>query len=344
MAEYKLSYTASEIDERLGKVTDLEQQVKNIPTKVSDLNNDKGYITGYTETDPTVPAWAKASSKPSYTKSEVGLGNVDNVKQYSASNPPPYPVTKVNNKTGAVTLSASDVGADASGTASSAVSSHNTNTSAHADIREQINQLSSEIVDEIIVMSQDEYNVLTKSNLQALYAQGVRLIAVETSDSGSEGTTYTNQVPISIDVDGNVYNTIGYKNNFRINSSGQEVELNEQLITGFIPCKAGDVIRFRYSNNVPVWTDNTSGTKTSFNFYNSPTTHLGQFVSNSSYYGIFSASSGEVNKVTKVGDVWEYTVTNNSAIAWVRLTVPRSFNGIYGNNLIVTINQEITEV
>jgi hypothetical protein len=94
----------------------------DIPTKVSDLTNDSGFITSYTETDPTVPSWAKASSKPSYTKSEVGLGNVDNVKQYSSSNPPPYPVTKVNNKTGAVTLSASDVGADASGTASSAVS------------------------------------------------------------------------------------------------------------------------------------------------------------------------------------------------------------------------------
>lgn len=38
------------------------------------------------------------------SKSDVGLGNVDNVKQYSASNPPPYPVTSVNGKTGAITL------------------------------------------------------------------------------------------------------------------------------------------------------------------------------------------------------------------------------------------------
>jgi hypothetical protein len=35
-------------------------------------------------------------------KSDVGLGNVENVKQYSSSNPPPYPVTKVNGATGAV--------------------------------------------------------------------------------------------------------------------------------------------------------------------------------------------------------------------------------------------------
>lgn len=47
--------------------------------------------------------------------SDVGLGNVDNVQQYSANNPPPYPVTSVNGSTGAVTLSipstAGDVGA-----------------------------------------------------------------------------------------------------------------------------------------------------------------------------------------------------------------------------------------
>ena len=37
-------------------------------------------------------------------KSDIGLGNVDNVKQYSASNPPPYPVTSVNGHTGAITV------------------------------------------------------------------------------------------------------------------------------------------------------------------------------------------------------------------------------------------------
>lgn len=41
-----------------------------IPTKVSDLTNDSGFIT--TETDPTVPEWAKQSTKPTYTASEVG--------------------------------------------------------------------------------------------------------------------------------------------------------------------------------------------------------------------------------------------------------------------------------
>jgi hypothetical protein len=69
-----------------------------VPTKVSDLTNDSGFITSYTETDPTVPSWAKASSKPSYTASEVGA----------------VPTTRtVNGKalSSNITLSASDVNA-----------------------------------------------------------------------------------------------------------------------------------------------------------------------------------------------------------------------------------------
>ncbi len=41
-----------------------------IPNKVSQLTNDEGYIS--TETDPTVPSWAKESTKPTYTAAEVG--------------------------------------------------------------------------------------------------------------------------------------------------------------------------------------------------------------------------------------------------------------------------------
>lgn len=50
-----------------------EVATKNdIPTNVSAFTNDAGYLTSYTETDPTVPAWAKASTKPTYTAAEVG--------------------------------------------------------------------------------------------------------------------------------------------------------------------------------------------------------------------------------------------------------------------------------
>lgn len=58
-------------------------------------------------------------------KSDVGLGNVDNVKQYSSSNPPPYPVTSVNGSTGDVTVSvpaASSATPQALGTAAAGTS------------------------------------------------------------------------------------------------------------------------------------------------------------------------------------------------------------------------------
>lgn len=45
--------------------------VEDIPTKVSELNNDEGFITDYTETDPTIPNWAKQTQKPNYTYSEI---------------------------------------------------------------------------------------------------------------------------------------------------------------------------------------------------------------------------------------------------------------------------------
>lgn len=51
--------------------------------KVAVTLHTEGGIT--TETDPTVPDWAKASTKPSYTKSEVGLSNVDNTADANKS-------------------------------------------------------------------------------------------------------------------------------------------------------------------------------------------------------------------------------------------------------------------
>lgn len=76
-----------------------------IPTKVSELTNDSGYITGYTETDPTVPAWAKAASKPTYAASEIsGLAAVATTGSYnSLSDKPTIPAAQVNSNWTATT-------------------------------------------------------------------------------------------------------------------------------------------------------------------------------------------------------------------------------------------------
>ena len=109
--------------------------IPTVPTKVSDLTNDAGYITGTqvpsNETDPTVPAWAKAASKPSYTASEVGAlpsntpihnvpsgGTTGQVLTKSSNSDyaltwstPSGSVSSVNGQTCAVVLDAEDVGA-----------------------------------------------------------------------------------------------------------------------------------------------------------------------------------------------------------------------------------------
>lgn len=95
-----------------------------IPTDTSDLTNNAGFVdaAGAAAAAPVqsvngqtgaviISGGGAVDSVNGQTgtvvlgKSDVGLGNVDNVQQYSASNPPPYPVTSVNGQTGAVTIS-----------------------------------------------------------------------------------------------------------------------------------------------------------------------------------------------------------------------------------------------
>ena len=83
-----------------------------VPTKVSELDNDSGYLTNYTETDPTVPAWAKAKSKPTYTASEVGaVPTSRTVNGKALSSNITLNASDVNARPNTWTPSASDVGA-----------------------------------------------------------------------------------------------------------------------------------------------------------------------------------------------------------------------------------------
>lgn len=59
------------------------------PTKTSQLTNDSGFITEYTETDPTVPAWAKNETKPTYTYSEVGAAASSHAAQHASGGSDP---------------------------------------------------------------------------------------------------------------------------------------------------------------------------------------------------------------------------------------------------------------
>ena len=225
-----------------------------IPTKVSQLTNDSGFIKSYTETDPTVPSWAKAASKPSYSKSEVGLGNVDNVKQYSASNPPPYPVTSVNGKTGAVTLDAGAVGAlPASTTIPTKVSQLQNDVGFLTEISKE------EIVQQVIVaLGTPVFGRVDADNniiLTGELANGEYIIKYEDADgtvteigtlNNVPAPTYTNVLPLAINSDKTPYNGgQGWKTGYRLNSSGAEAAVDDWEVTGYIPITTQDVLYFK---------------------------------------------------------------------------------------------------
>ena len=87
-----------------------EADLPTVPTNVSAFTNDAGYLTSYTETDPTVPSWAKQSTKPTYAYSEITntpdlssfITNTVNDLVYYYTKSETYTQTEVNNLIAAI--------------------------------------------------------------------------------------------------------------------------------------------------------------------------------------------------------------------------------------------------
>ena len=115
-----LSGTTSKVQDQFdGKVNKSGDTMTGNLTVGSAKLETNGYVTGtWIKTTADIALSTKPSKiavindgwiysrTPAQIKDDIGLANVDNVKQYSASNPPPYPVTSVNGKTGDVTIEA----------------------------------------------------------------------------------------------------------------------------------------------------------------------------------------------------------------------------------------------
>lgn len=147
------------------------------------------------------------------------------------------------------------------------------------------------------------------------------------------GPAYTNQIPISQDANGNVYNVTGYKNDVRLNSSGAEVEMAYAIVTGYIPVKAGDVIRFS-----GVYVDGTSGGQNSWFYANDKTNRLYfltpyMFYQGQTYANNYVPYDYDANSQT----LYSITVPNDSRIAYVRFTL----HGSSGADAIITVNEII---
>lgn len=100
----KLSVLLGKIAKWLGDLKALAFKDKVAKTDLArDVQTSLGKADSALQSAPVTSVNSKTGAV-SLARGDVGLGNVDNVKQYSASNPPPYPVTSVNGKTGAITV------------------------------------------------------------------------------------------------------------------------------------------------------------------------------------------------------------------------------------------------
>lgn len=111
-AQAKLDESKSYTDTSVAAVVNSAPETLNTLNELATaLGNDENFATtvatqiGEKANTTDLTAHTTNTSNPhEVTKDQVGLGSVANVLQYSADNPPPYPVTSVNGKTGAVTL------------------------------------------------------------------------------------------------------------------------------------------------------------------------------------------------------------------------------------------------
>ena len=149
---------------------------------------------------------------------------------------------------------------------------------------------------------------------------------------------YTNQIPISTDTDGSIYNGKGFKEETRISASSGTISANTAVdLTGFIPCTSGDIVRMK--DIAFVWA--TMGGTGGLHFYaaNKTTKIVSANISE-------NGTLENLNNTYKCeyddnGNVIAFTVLHRSSsetpIAYVRICASD-----ITTESIVTVNEEIT--
>lgn len=163
---------------------------------------------------------------------------------------------------------------------------------------------------------------------------GMKSISINGVEIWREPKAYTNLVPTSVDKNGSIYNGKGYKDGYRLSSSGgvSSSPLETATHTGFMKVKKGDVIRIKVKGGFA-----QSGSGNYVCYYNSsfglvkadyPETWVG---------GKFGKTETLEDGSTLITGYTENQTGVTSAVEYFRV----SLNPCKGANLIVTVNEEI---
>lgn len=140
---------------------------------------------------------------------------------------------------------------------------------------------------------------------------------------------YTNQIPISTDSNGNIFNGTGYKTGYYLSSSGAEVSDGVHIVSGFIPVTKGDIIRIKdtqFDETLTLCLYPASRPNSGDNFGKTM-----MAIRDGTAYGTLTVSNNEIT--------WDTSSINYyfwENFAYLRVTVNSS-------SAVVTVNEEITE-
>lgn len=164
------------------------------------------------------------------------------------------------------------------------------------------------------------------------YNNGVISIAFVTGDliitavaTSNQVTSYTNQLPISKDTDGSIYNGTGYKANTYLSGGTATSTTDTIFTTGFIPCEIGDKL---YCKNVGM---KASQDKHRLCFYDENKQYLSLVKTTAAYNGFNYDADGNID-ILQIG-----SSGNNSTTAYIRLCC-----SYLGNDSIITVGETIT--
>lgn len=140
--------------------------------------------------------------------------------------------------------------------------------------------------------------------------------------------SYTNQIPISTDTDGSVYNGVGYKTGYKLSGSGALESYSGIEVTGFIPCVKGDVIRL--SGIAMSKNDSDAGSVDRISFYDSSKAHLQTINVLQNSVGWWGAS------YDSDGNLTQFTNTKAATSAYMRLSAHE-----IDADSVITVNEAI---
>lgn len=169
------------------------------------------------------------------------------------------------------------------------------------------------------------------------------LPAQETPVEPEEPEEMVNQVPISTDTDGSIYNGTGYKDNARLSSSGGVSGTAQagSVVTGFIPYSQPSIVRIKGATWLGESAINSS-THWYINFYKSDKSLIEALASSAYSNGTFGdgitydAATGVTTfDMSNMGEAFMVRI---ASAAYFRINAKGS-----GASLIVTVNQEITD-